>query len=670
MTIVRLILICLFSLSIAAAYAKEKENIQFSKIDFTDIEVANKVLISLHHAILEINHQEKYLIADITEDEKALLVKHGLIVSPANDWTEKFNRFNDNNKQRVSSAKINKSIPGFPCYPTVEETFQQANALAEQFPLLSSWNDIGDSWLKTNNLAGYDLMVLKITNSEIDTDKPKLFIHSSMHAREYTPAALNLDFAKWLLNEYDSNAEARWLVDYREIHLLFHMNPDGRKIAETQVLQRKNTNQNHCPTSDVGVDLNRNFAQKWNTTEFGSSGNECSTVYRGIAPESEPETQAVSSYIRSLFPDERGEGDDDAAPVDKPGLHLDLHSYGQLILWPYGHKQDSAPNNRGFVNLGNKLAWFNNYSPQQSIGLYATDGTSDNVSYGELGVAAIAFELGTSFFQSCASYTSEIKPDNLAALIYAAKVAKMPYLLPLGPDISTIAVNGSLQQATVPKGTTVDLAIAASIYQTKLATNPNDIVAIEYSLDVPFGQQGAQVHALVETFARDDSGSASATAQIDTSALIEGSHIIYVRAKNSQDQYGVANAVFIHIDENNSPRASFNVSCQELSCRFDASTSSDVDGSITSYQWQFAQESTELGVVTNHTFNSQGEKLVTLTVEDDLGAKAITERSVSVTSAEVITVTSQKSNSNSGGSVSWLFLMLLLFRVIKVKQAV
>ena len=168
-------------------------------------------------------------------------------------------------------------------------------------------------------------MVLKITNSELSSKKPILFVHSSMHAREYAPAALNLDFAKWLLNEYATNAEAQWIVDNREVHLVFHMNPDGRKIAENQVFQRKNTNQSHCAGSTVGVDLNRNFAQTWGVTANGSSGNECSEVYRGISAESEPETQAISNYIRSIFTDERGPNDSDAAPVTKSGLHIDLH---------------------------------------------------------------------------------------------------------------------------------------------------------------------------------------------------------------------------------------------------------------------------------------------------------------------------------------------------------
>ena len=47
-----------------------------------------------------------------------------------------------------------------------------------------------------------------------------------------------------------------------------------------------------------------------------------------------------------------------------------------------------APNGTALQTLGRKFAYFNGHTPEQSYGLYPTDGTSDGVSYGELGVAA------------------------------------------------------------------------------------------------------------------------------------------------------------------------------------------------------------------------------------------------------------------------------------------
>ena len=110
-------------------------------------------------------------------------------------------------------------------------------------------------------------------------------------------------------------------------------------------------------------------------------------------------------------------------------------------MWPWGDANQPAPNGLALQTLGRKFAFFNGYSPQQSIGLYPTDGTSDSISYGELGVAAYTFELGTQFFQQCSVYENIIRPDNLPALIYAAKVVRTPYITPSGPDSINLSLS-------------------------------------------------------------------------------------------------------------------------------------------------------------------------------------------------------------------------------------
>ena len=273
-------------------------------------------LPSVFHAnLLETDLQADTHIMTLTNLEKHRLEQFGFKVTRNLKWVEKYRQnrmiFLESKQAQSLSDSTTQSqllaqqtIPNYDCYPTVEETYQQASALAAANPTLASWIDIGDSWQKQNNIGGYDLMVMKITNSAVSVDKPKLFIHSAMHAREYTTAALTLEFAKLLLNQYDSDADIRWIVDWHEVHILFHMNPDGRKKAEQGLLWRKNTNQNYCgPNSNNrGADLNRNFTHFWNVTGgSGSSGNQCSSTYRGPNPQSEPETQAVQTYIRGLF---------------------------------------------------------------------------------------------------------------------------------------------------------------------------------------------------------------------------------------------------------------------------------------------------------------------------------------------------------------------------------
>jgi peroxiredoxin len=71
-----------------------------------------------------------------------------------------------------------------------------------------------------------------------------------------------------------------------------------------------------------------------------------------------------------------------------------------------------------------------------------------------------------------------------------------------------------------------------------------------------------------------------------------------------------------------------------LSVFFDAAASYDPDGVITSYTWQFGDESTGEGVSVNHTYEAPGSYDARLTITDEHGATASTTRSVTVSTPE------------------------------------
>ena len=75
---------------------------------------------------------------------------------------------------------------------------------------------------------------------------------------------------------------------------------------------------------------------------------------------------------------------------------------------------------------------------------------------------------------------------------------------------------------------------------------------------------------------------------------------------------------------NQPPVAQANVTCTGLSCTFDASMSSDPDGTIASYAWNFGDMTTGSGQVTTHSYASGGSYLWTLTVTDNEGAQTTT----------------------------------------------
>lgn len=82
---------------------------------------------------------------------------------------------------------------------------------------------------------------------------------------------------------------------------------------------------------------------------------------------------------------------------------------------------------------------------------------------------------------------------------------------------------------------------------------------------------------------------------------------------------------------NTPPTASFTTSCAEGTCTLDGSGSSDPDGVVTSYVWDFGDgTSPGAGVTANHVYAASGTYTVTLTVTDNRGATSTTTRTVDI----------------------------------------
>jgi len=89
------------------------------------------------------------------------------------------------------------------------------------------------------------------------------------------------------------------------------------------------------------------------------------------------------------------------------------------------------------------------------------------------------------------------------------------------------------------------------------------------------------------------------------------------------------------VTSNQSPIASFTANptsgLAPLQVSLNASNSSDSDGSIVSYAWDFKDGDTGNGETINHTFSSIGSYNVKLTVTDNKGATGSTTKTISVT---------------------------------------
>ncbi|MFN7941095.1 MAG: M14 family zinc carboxypeptidase [Thermoanaerobaculia bacterium] len=439
-------------------------------------------------------------------------------------------------------------IPGFPCYRTVEETFAAAQAIVAAHPDLAAWVDVGDSWQKSvDSATGYDMNVLVLTNHAIPGPKPRFFVTSAIHAREYTTAESVTRFAEQLVAGYGSDADATWLLDWHEIHLLLLTNPDGRKKAEAGQLWRKNVDTNTCViASQDGVDLNRNFAFQWACCG-GSSSQGCNDTYRGPVAGSEPEVQAVTNYLRSQYADLRAADPDVPAADDVAGVYLDVHSFGEWVITPYTFRDpgEGSPNLDEYNRFAHRLAWYSGFEPLVG-GPYVADGTTSDFGYGDLGVASIAFELGTAFFESCTSFENDVLPGTFAMLRYAARVARAPYRLPAGPDAIDLALAASPVAAGMPARLTARIDDTRTSTLGGLLPSQSIFSATAY-VDTPPWAAGAQPRSLAPADGAFDTPSENAEVTLETGALAAGRHLVFVQGRDTDGDDGPVSAMFLDV---------------------------------------------------------------------------------------------------------------------------
>jgi len=468
-------------------------------------------------------------------------------------------------------------------YKSVEEIYAFLDQKVAQFPDLVEKIDIGDSWCKSHPGAcvlpspwnGYDLFVLHITNRNIPGPKPVFWADGDIHSREIATPEVVMRMIDYLLNNYNTNADAHWLVDHHDIWLMPEVNPDGHHIVEaggggnSPYMYRKNGNNvggGSCswpPTASnhFGVDDNRNFPFKWGCCG-GSSGAVCDQTYRGISAGSEPEDTAIVNKLRTLVSDQRGPGDTDPAPITATGVYQNIHTVAGINLFTWGWTATQMPNYAETRNIAAHMAAPNaggNGYPYGSIidELYPVDGGSIDWAYGELGMAAFSTELGGQDFlpsyscidnPGCGS-SQGIWPENRGMLLYLAKIARTPYLTSHGPDANTVVTN----PASVPQGVPSQLTASTTFAWTNNTFTQN-VGAAEYYIDTPPWAGGTAI-PMNGTF---NSATVAVNATINTASLSVGRHVIFVRGRGVTDfqsfqTWGPITAAFLDVTTGATP---------------------------------------------------------------------------------------------------------------------
>ncbi len=207
---------------------------------------------------------------------------------------------------------------------TFDEVVDKLDEMRTDFPnLITAKESIGTT------VEGRDIWMVKISdNPDIDEPEPVAHFDALHHAREPLSMATTINYMFWLLENYETDASIKFLVDNREIYFVPVVNPDGYVYNETTNpdgggLWRKN----RLPinTNCIGVDLNRNYGFGYATDDNCSSPNPCSGIYRGAEAFSEPESKAIRDLLAAT----------------QANTAFSTHSTAGTYLMPYGF--DTSP---------------------------------------------------------------------------------------------------------------------------------------------------------------------------------------------------------------------------------------------------------------------------------------------------------------------------------------
>ena len=213
-----------------------------------------------------------------------------------------------------------------PEYHTYEEYHETLQQYADDFPGLCKLDSIGHS-----QQFNRTIWCIKLSDSpELEEDEITLLYISVHHGLEVIGGETLLYMIGHLLEEYGTNPDITFWLDNYEIFFVPLLNPDGHHAVAAGINDywRKTARDldqdsvfyemdgNSWTDDHEGIDLNFNYDWNW---AGGGSPYDWAFNSRGDAPFSESETQSLQSLVEE----------------QRPGLAASLHSYGEIIVYPW-----------------------------------------------------------------------------------------------------------------------------------------------------------------------------------------------------------------------------------------------------------------------------------------------------------------------------------------------
>jgi carboxypeptidase T len=254
-------------------------------------------------------------------------------------------------------------------YPNYDEMLTQLHAMHLYRPdLITDTVALSDSIVTFEGRRLYHLRISD--NPGVDEDEPEVLYTSLHHAREPNSMTELLFFMWYLLENYDTDPEIKYIVDETDLFFVPCVNPDGFVFnGQTEPngngMWRKNRRNNGDGT--FGVDLNRNYGYLWGYDDTGSSSITDAETYRGTAPFSEPETKLIRNLCNA----------------HEFSIAHNHHTYSNVFLFAWGHTFDAAPDRPQMEVLAQEMVRQSGWDYGSAELLYLLNGNSDDWMYGD-----------------------------------------------------------------------------------------------------------------------------------------------------------------------------------------------------------------------------------------------------------------------------------------------
>ena len=302
----------------------------------------------------------------------------------------------------------------FGAYHTFSEDVAWMDQLRADYP-----DCISARWSLGQGHDGNDLWAFRISdNPDLDEEgEPEVLFDGMHHAREIMASEMGMMLAEYLCQQfYGGDPEIIDLLNENEIYFVPIVNPDGFLHNEATNpngggMWRKNRRNNG--DGSYGVDPNRNYPYEWGC-DWGSSGSTSSETYRGPAPASEPEVQAMIAFINA----------------HDFVTRQSWHTYSELTLYPWGYTTADTPDEDIFREMAAAMVQYNGYTPgQPGDVLYDVCGGNFDWDYGaqteHTKIFGFSNEIGSSSdgFWPADSRRQPLFDDNLWPALYMIQVS-------------------------------------------------------------------------------------------------------------------------------------------------------------------------------------------------------------------------------------------------------